>query len=108
MSWQQWLAQRKVHLHTPSKQELEGLRALIARDLADAALPALSADRRARRVSTAPSRAFTKLRGPAAWSERISLDLSLGLFTTALKLHRVLVLDLEEAIVFGQPIGLGD
>jgi hypothetical protein len=46
MSWQQWLAQRKVHPHTPSKQELEGLRALIARDLADAALPALSADRR--------------------------------------------------------------
>ena len=26
MSWQQWLAQRKVHLHTPGKQELEGLR----------------------------------------------------------------------------------
>ena len=46
MSWPQWLAQRKVHPHTPSKQELEGLRALIARDLADAALPALSADRR--------------------------------------------------------------
>jgi hypothetical protein len=46
MSWPQWLAQRKVHPHAPRKQELEGLRALIARGLADAALPALSADRR--------------------------------------------------------------
>jgi hypothetical protein len=46
MSWRQWLAQRNVHPHTPGKQELDGLRALIGRDLADAALLALSADRR--------------------------------------------------------------
>jgi hypothetical protein len=46
MSWRQLLAQRRVHPHTTSKQELDGLRALIDRDLVDAALPALSADRR--------------------------------------------------------------
>jgi uncharacterized protein (UPF0332 family) len=45
MSWKQLLAQRKVQLHTTSKQELNGLRAL-ERDLTDAALAGLSADRR--------------------------------------------------------------
>ncbi len=46
MSWKQLLAQRKVQLHTTGKQELDGLRALIVRDLTDAALAGLSADRR--------------------------------------------------------------
>ena len=46
MSWKQLLEQRKVQLHTTSKQELDGLRALIKRDLTDAALAGLSADRR--------------------------------------------------------------
>ena len=46
MSWKQLLTQRKVQLHTTSKQELDGLRALIERDLTDAALAGLSADRR--------------------------------------------------------------
>ena len=46
MNWKQLLAQRKVQLHTTSKQELDGLRALIERDLTDAALAGLSADRR--------------------------------------------------------------
>ncbi len=46
MSWKQLLTQRKVPLHTTSKQELDGLRALIERDLTDAALAGLSADRR--------------------------------------------------------------
>ena len=46
MSWKQLLAQRKVQLHTTSKQELDGLRALIERDFTDAALAGLSADRR--------------------------------------------------------------
>ena len=46
MSWSQLLAQRKIQLHTTSKQELDGLRALVERDLKDAALPGLSADRR--------------------------------------------------------------
>jgi hypothetical protein len=43
MNWKQLLAQRKVQLHTTSKQELDGLRALIERDLTDAALAGLSA-----------------------------------------------------------------
>src|SRR4029077_3569403 len=46
MSWKQLLAQRKVQLHTTSKQELDSLRGLIERDLTDAALAGLSADRR--------------------------------------------------------------
>ena len=46
MNWKQLLAQRKLQLHTTSKQELDGLRALIERDLTDAALAGLSADRR--------------------------------------------------------------
>lgn len=40
------LAARKVHVHHSSKQELDELRAVVRRDLADAALPALSEDRK--------------------------------------------------------------
>ena len=46
MSWKKLLAERKVHTHRPSKQELDGLRELISRDLADAAIKGLSSDRR--------------------------------------------------------------
>jgi hypothetical protein len=46
MSWKQWLAAGDVRTHKTSRQELENLRALITRDLADAAIPGLSADRR--------------------------------------------------------------
>src|SRR6266481_2231972 len=46
MSWNQLLATRKVHTHHSSKQEFDELRAVIKRDLADAAIPALSEDRR--------------------------------------------------------------
>jgi uncharacterized protein (UPF0332 family) len=46
MSWKQLLAQHKVHLHRTSNGELDQLRALIDRDLNDAALSGLSADRR--------------------------------------------------------------
>jgi hypothetical protein len=45
-SWQQWLAKGDVKTHQTSKQEIDNLRALITRDLADAAVIALSADRR--------------------------------------------------------------
>jgi hypothetical protein len=37
---------RPVHTHKTSKQELDDLRAVIRRDLSDAAIPALSEDRR--------------------------------------------------------------
>jgi hypothetical protein len=40
------LASRDVQRHRTSKKELDDIRALIARDLADACVPALSADRR--------------------------------------------------------------
>jgi hypothetical protein len=46
MSWKQLLAARKVHMHKTSKQELDDLRAVIRRGLSDAAIPALSEDRR--------------------------------------------------------------
>ncbi len=44
MSWKQLLAKGEVKAHQTSRQELDNIRALIARDLADAALT--SADRR--------------------------------------------------------------
>ncbi len=46
MSWQQLLAANRVRRHATSRQELTDLRAVIARDLQDAAIAALSADRR--------------------------------------------------------------
>ena len=46
MSWQPLLAANRVRRHTTSRQELTDLRAVIARDLQDAALSGLSADRR--------------------------------------------------------------
>jgi hypothetical protein len=45
MSWKRLLAQGEVKAHRTSKQEIDNLRALIARDMADASLPGLSADR---------------------------------------------------------------
>jgi hypothetical protein len=45
-TWQQWLAKGDVKTHQTSKQEIDNLRALIERDLADAAISGLSADRR--------------------------------------------------------------
>lgn len=46
MSWKQLLAKGEVKAHQTSKQELDNIRALIARDLADASVTELSADRR--------------------------------------------------------------
>ena len=46
MTWKQLLAKGEVKPHQTSTQELHNIRTLIARDLADAAVTALSADRR--------------------------------------------------------------
>ena len=46
MSWMQLLANNEVQRHKTSKKELEKLRAVIVRDLADASLAGVSADRR--------------------------------------------------------------
>lgn len=46
MSWGALLANRTVQPHKTSKKEMESLRQLVARDLADAAIEELSADRR--------------------------------------------------------------
>ena len=46
VTWRQLLASNEVKRHRTSKKELESLRAVIVRDLADASLDRLSADRR--------------------------------------------------------------
>jgi len=46
VTWTQWLADGKVKRHRTSKKELDSIRALIARDLSDASIQRLSADRR--------------------------------------------------------------
>jgi hypothetical protein len=46
MSWKRLLEERKVHAHRTSRRELDDLRAVVLRDLEDAAIPRLSDDRR--------------------------------------------------------------
>ena len=46
MGWKKLLQENRVHKHTTSRKELDEIRRLVARDLADAAIPALSEDRR--------------------------------------------------------------
>jgi len=46
MSWKKLLTERKVHAHRTSRKELDDLRAVVLRDLEDAAIPELSDDRR--------------------------------------------------------------
>ncbi len=46
MSWKKLLAESKVHAHKTSRKELDDLRAVIVRDLEDAAIQELSDDRR--------------------------------------------------------------
>ena len=46
MSWTKLLASKEAQRHKTSKKELDNIRALIARDLADVAIAGLSADRR--------------------------------------------------------------
>lgn len=46
MSWKALLASRTVEPHKTSQKEIESLRHLVARDLTDAAIEELSADRR--------------------------------------------------------------
>jgi hypothetical protein len=45
MTWQQLLTTHRVQPHTTSRHELDGLRAVVARDLSDAQVPGLSTDR---------------------------------------------------------------
>ncbi len=45
MTWTKLLARKDVQKHRTSKSELDSMRALIARDLADASIDGLSADR---------------------------------------------------------------
>ncbi len=46
MTWTQLLANKDAQQHTTSKQELDNMRELIARDLGDAVVAEVSADRR--------------------------------------------------------------
>ena len=45
MTWTSLLANKEAQKHKTSKKELDSMRALIARDLADAAIAGLSSDR---------------------------------------------------------------
>lgn len=45
MTWQRLLTENKIKKHSTNKSEVSDLIALVQRDLADAALPGLSADR---------------------------------------------------------------
>src|ERR1035437_3018557 len=53
MSWKKLLQDNKAHRHTTSRQELHEIRRLVARDLTDAAIPALSEDPRMATAYTA-------------------------------------------------------
>jgi hypothetical protein len=46
MTWQKLVATNRAKAHKTSKQELDGLRAVVNRDLKDAAIAGLSEDRR--------------------------------------------------------------
>lgn len=46
MSWQSLLKEQRIRPHRTSREELDDLRAVVERDLEDAAIPMLSADRR--------------------------------------------------------------
>jgi hypothetical protein len=46
VTWTKLLANKEAQRHETSKKELDNMRALIARDLADTSLAGLSADRR--------------------------------------------------------------
>ena len=46
MTWTNLLANKETQKHKTSKKELDNMRVLIARDLADAGIARLSADRR--------------------------------------------------------------
>jgi hypothetical protein len=45
MSWRQLLTAHRVQRHRTNRQELDGLRAVVERDLSDAKVPGLSTDR---------------------------------------------------------------
>src|SRR5215470_9263633 len=45
MSWKEWLARKEAQHHVTSKNELDEMREVIHRDLADARVKGLSADR---------------------------------------------------------------
>jgi uncharacterized protein (UPF0332 family) len=46
MTWQKLVASNRAKPHTTSRQEIDGLRAVVDRDLKDAAITGLSEDRR--------------------------------------------------------------
>ena len=65
MTWTKLLANKEAQRHKTSKKELDNMRALIARDLADASLAGLSADRR---FATAYNAALQAANMAIAWA----------------------------------------
>jgi len=65
VTWTKLLANKEAQKHKTPKKELDNMRALIARDLADAGLAGLSADRK---FATAYKPCLPSLAGlPAQW-----------------------------------------
>ena len=56
MTWTRLLVNKEAQRHETSKKELDNMRALIARDLADTGIAGLSADRRFALPTTLHSR----------------------------------------------------
>ena len=67
MTWTNLLANKEAQKHKTSKKELDNMRALIARDLRDASLAGLRADRR-----------FATAYNAALQARKNSRDLALG------------------------------
>jgi hypothetical protein len=55
MTWTDLLTSRTVQTHRTSKNEVDSLRELVARDLQDAAIAGLSADRLIMRFCSCPN-----------------------------------------------------
>jgi hypothetical protein len=75
VTWTQLLANNEVQRHKTSKKELDKLRTVIARDLADASLHGVSADRRFATASTLRCKR-------QKWRLRVQVTASLPLGTT--------------------------
>ena len=77
MTWTQLLANNEVQRHKTSKKELDKLRAVIRRDLADASLDGASADRRFATAYTSGCEngdCVCWLSRRRRWTHRISFD----------------------------------
>ena len=94
MTWKQLLASNRVRTHTTSKQELDGLRSIVERDLVDAGLAGLLNDRR---FATAYNAALQRL-------SLCSCDRTPGRRTALLVVASCFQTVLPERFQLGEPV----